>query len=251
MNGRHSISIAVLTENQDDVELINSSLRDAGHAAHCLWTNNPKHLGETLAAENVELLILNCDNYPDTIRQVIKQKDRFNPEVPLIVIQEQADEFSMQKAMKNGACDLVSIGNKDRLQSVVSRELRALRVERTLNSTIHSATEYKKQLKDYMQTSPDAIALVEEGIVTDVNDSWLKLFRAASNDEVTGLPLQVLQFRREPNGVLAGTGADLEHVPAIPQLDSQHFQDRRGVALSGPGKGLVRHSSSPSPGRPD
>lgn len=203
MNGRHSISIAVLTENQDDVELINSSLRDAGHAAHCLWTNNPKHLSETLAAENVELLILNCDHYPDTIRQVIKQKDRFNPEVPLIVIQEQADEFSMQKAMKNGACDLVSIGNRDRLQSVVSRELRALRVERALNSTIHSATEYKKQLKDYMQTSPDAIALVEEGIITDVNDSWLKLFRAASNDEVTGLPLMD-NFEAESQAAIKG-----------------------------------------------
>jgi len=203
LNGRHSISIAVLTENQDDVALINSSLRDGGHAAHCLWTNNPKHLSETLAAENVELLILNCDNYPDTIRQVIKQKDRFNPEVPLIVIQEQADEFSIQKAMKSGACDLVSIGNKDRLQSVVSRELRALRVERALNSTIHSATEYKKQLKDYMQTSADAIALVEEGIVTAVNESWLKLFRAASNDEVIGLPLMD-NFESESQAAIKG-----------------------------------------------
>ena len=203
MNGRHSISIAVLTENEDDVALINSSLRDGGHAAHCHWTNNPKHLRETLAAENVELLILNCDNYPDTVRQVIKQKDRFNPEVPLIAIQEQADEFSMQKAMKNGACDLVSIGNKDRLRSVVSRELRALRVERALNSTIHSATEYKKQLKDYMQTSADAIALVEEGIITDVNESWLKLFRAASNDEVLGLPLMD-NFESESQAAIKG-----------------------------------------------
>jgi diguanylate cyclase (GGDEF)-like protein len=203
LNGRHSISIAVLTENQDDVALINSSLRDGGHAAHCLWTNNPKHLSETLAAENVELLILNCDNYPDTIRQVIKQKDLFNPEVPLIVIQEQADELSIQKAMKNGACDLVSIGNKDRLQSVVSRELRALRVERALNSTIHSATEYKKQLKDYMQTSADAIALVEEGIITAVNESWLKLFRAASNDEVIGLPLMD-NFESESQAAIKG-----------------------------------------------
>ncbi len=203
MNGRHSISIAVLTENQDDVALVNSSLRDGGHAAHCHWTNNPKHLRETLAAEDVELLILNCDNYPDTVRQVIKQKDRFNPEVPVIAIQEQADEFSIQKAMKNGACDLVSIGNRDRLQSVVSRELRALRVERALNSTIHSASEYKKQLKDYMQTSADAIALVEEGIITDVNDSWLKLFRAASNDEVLGLPLMD-NFESESQAAIKG-----------------------------------------------
>ena len=138
MTERHGISIAVLTENQDDVALIDSSLRDGGHAAHCHWINNPSHLGDTLSAENVELLILNCDKYPDSIRQVIKQKDRFNPEVPVIALQKEADELAIQRAMNNGACDLVSTGNKDRLQAVVSRELRALRVERALNSTIHS-----------------------------------------------------------------------------------------------------------------
>ena len=203
MTGRQSISIAVLTENEDDVALINSSLRDGGHAAHCHWINNPKHLGETLAAENVELLILNCDAYPDSIRQVIKHKERFNPEVPLITMQEKADEFSIQKAMKAGACDLVSLGNKDRLEAVVTRELRALRVERALNSTIHSATEYKKQLRDYMSSSPDAIALVEEGIITEVNQSWLKLFRAASNDEVVGLPLMD-SFESENHAAIKG-----------------------------------------------
>jgi len=203
LNGRHSISIAVLTENQDDVALINGALRDAGHAAHCHWINKPRDLGDTLAAENVELLILNCDQYPDTVRQVIKQKDRFNPEVPVIALQEEADETSIQKAMKNGACDLVSIGLKDRLQSVVTRELRALRVERALNATIHSSTEYKKQLKDYMQSSASAIALVEEGIITDTNDAWLSLFRAASNDEVIGLPLMD-NFETESQAAIKG-----------------------------------------------
>ncbi|MGI9270678.1 MAG: EAL domain-containing protein [Woeseiaceae bacterium] len=189
MNGRQSISIAVLTENQDEVALINGTLRDAGLAAHCHWINQPRKLGQTLADEHIELLILNCDRYPESIRQVVKQKDRHNPELPVIAVLEQADENSIEKAMRDGACDLVSFGLKSRLQSVVCRELRALRVERALNSTIHSATEYKKQLKDYMQESPSAIALVQEGIITDVNAAWLALFRSASNDEVTGLPL--------------------------------------------------------------
>ena len=193
----------MLTENQDDVALIDSALRDAGHAAHCQWINKPKDLGRTLAAEDVELLILNCDSYPDNVRQVIKQKDRFNPEVPVIALQEKADELRIQKAMNSGACDLVSIGNKDRLQAVVTRELRALRVERALNSTIHSATEYKKQLEDYMQTSTDAIALVEEGIITEINASWLKLFRAANIDEVVGLPLMD-SFETESQAAIKG-----------------------------------------------
>ena len=203
MNGRHSISIAILSESQDDVALINSTLRDAGHAAQCHWVKKPADLSKLLADEPVELLILNCDRYPDTIKQVIKQKDRHNPEVPVIALQEEADEKRIVEAMKNGACDLVSIGLRDRLRSVVTRELRALRVERALNSTLHSATEYKRQLKDHMQSSSSAIALVEEGIITDVNNAWLSLFRAASNDEVNGLPLMD-NFDRESQAAIRG-----------------------------------------------
>ena len=203
MNGRHSISIAILSESQDDVALINSTLRDAGHAAQCHWIRKPADLSKLLADEQVELLILNCDRYPDSIKQVIRHKDRHNPEVPVIALQEEADEERILEAMKNGACDLVSIGLRDRLRSVVTRELRALRVERALNSTIHSATEYKRQLKDHMQSSSSAIALVEEGIITDVNNAWLSLFRAASNDEVNGLPLMD-NFDRESQAAIKG-----------------------------------------------
>ena len=189
MNGTHSISIAVLSESQDDVELINSALRDAGHAAHCHWIDHPGKLADTLTDEQVELLIINCDRFQDSIREVIKSKDMFNPEIPLIAMKEQADELDIQKAMRSGAVDLVSMRLKNRLTAVVSRELRALRAERALNSTIQSASEYKKQVRDFMQASTAAIALVQEGIIVEANNAWVDLFKAASIDEVAGLPL--------------------------------------------------------------
>jgi len=189
LNGGHSISIAVLSEDQDDVALINKTLRDAGHAAHCHWVKHPNGLGDTLAEQHVELLILNCDRYPDPVRSVVKQKDRYNPELPVIALKREAHEGTIEEAMKHGACDLVSIGLKNRLQAVVSRELRALRVERALNSTLDTATEYKRQIKDHMQSSLDAIALVHDGIVIEVNKAWMKLFKIGSTDEIEGLPL--------------------------------------------------------------
>ena len=153
MNGQNSISIAVLSENQDDVELINSTLRSAGHAAHCVWINHPNKLADVLQDEPVELLILNCDRFGESIRQVIKQKERFSPEVPVIAMKEKADEAAIQDAMRAGAVDLVSMALKKRLTAVVSRELRAMRAERALNSTIQSATEYKKQIQHFMRSS--------------------------------------------------------------------------------------------------
>ena len=203
MNGRQSISIAVLTENQDDVEMINSALRDAGHAAHCHWIASPTRLADTLTAEMVELLVLNCDRYADSIRQVVKQKDRYNPEIPVIAMQERAEEADIEAAMRSGACDLVSMGLKNRLQSVVTRELRALRVERALNSTIQSATEYKKHLKHHMASSASSYALVQEGIFNEVNDAWLRQFKIASKDELIGLPVMDY-FEKESRAALKG-----------------------------------------------
>ena len=203
MNGRQSISIAVLSEDQNDVERINSALREAGHAARCHWISGSSDLADTLACEHVELLILNCERYQDTIRQVIKQKDRYNPEVPLIALQESADETSIQKAMQAGACDLVSMSLKSRLQSVVSRELRALRVERALNSTLQSAPDYKRQLKDHMKSSSSSIALVQEGIFTDVNKAWMTKFNVGKKEELVGLPIMDT-FEDESQAALKG-----------------------------------------------
>jgi len=203
LNGRQSISIAVLTENQDDVEAINSTLRDAGHAAQCHWISSPAQLADTLSAEDIELLVLNCDRFKDSIRQVVRLKDRYNPEVPLIATQKLADEASIQSAMQAGACDLVSLTLKTRLVSVVSRELRALRVERALNSTLRSATEYKRQLKDHMESSSSSIALVQEGIFTDINDAWMTRFQAKEKDELIGMPIMDT-FEPESQAALKG-----------------------------------------------
>jgi len=200
---KHTISIAVLSANQDDVQLVNSTLRDAGHAAHCHWIQTPGRFADALGKETIELIILRLDGYPDSVRQVVKQKDAYIPEVPVIAVGRAVDEESILKAMKDGACDLVSSERKARLQAVVNRELRAFRVERALNTTLISATEYRKQLQDYMQNSSTAIAYVQEGIVTDANNAWLKMFEVKDKDEVVGLPLMD-HFRDESHAAVKG-----------------------------------------------
>ncbi len=203
MDRSNRISIAVLTENPNDVELINGALRGAGHAAHCHWVDGPKKFAHVLDTEPVELVVLNTDAYRESIRQVIQQKDPYDPEVPLIALKADVNELAMHDAMRAGAVDLVSLAMKKRLIAVVSRELRALRAHRALNSTIMSASSYKQQVRDLMQASSAAIALVQEGIIVEANESWLRLFKAARTDEVTGMPLMD-SFDGETHAALKG-----------------------------------------------
>ncbi len=203
MNERKTIAIAVLSEREEDVEFVNGTLRDAGHATQCHWVENPAQFDEALDEDGIELIILNDDHYPDAIRQVIKQKDTFFPEVPLLVLKSEVDEDTILQAMNAGACDLVSIENKARLLVVVDRELRAYRVERALHSTLTSATAYRRQLNDYMENSSSAIAYVQEGIIIEVNNSWLEMFQAKEKSEVIGLPLMD-NFRAESQAAIKG-----------------------------------------------
>lgn len=203
MNNSQGISIAVLTTDQDDVELINRTLRDAGQTAHCHWIAQSNEFDDIMSSSRLELIIQHGDKYPDSIRQVVKQKHAYIPEVPVIAIQARVDEAQILKAMKDGASDLVSINHIDRLQAVVSRELRAFRVERALNSTLVSASEYRRQLNDYMQNASTAIANVQDGIITDVNQAWLKLFKVNSIADSVGQPLMDL-FESESLAAIKG-----------------------------------------------
>jgi multidomain signaling protein FimX len=203
LNRTNSISIAVLTENPNDVELINGTLRSAGHAAHCHWVDSPTKFAAILDAERVELIIINTDAYRESIRQVVKQRDPYDPELPVIALKKEVNELAMHDAMRGGAVDLVSLGMKKRLLAVVSRELRALRAQRALNSTIASASSYKQQVRDLMQASNAAIALVQEGIVVEANGAWLRLFKAGGAEEISDMPLMD-SFDSETHAALKG-----------------------------------------------
>jgi len=104
----------------------------------------------------------------------------------LIVIRAAADEAAIGVALQAGANDLVSTENQERICTVCERELRSFRLEQSLNDTLHSATQYKEQLKTIMSGSIDAIAQVQEGIVVEANQAWADLFVDSDIDNTLG-----------------------------------------------------------------
>src|SRR5690606_9847620 len=105
--------------------------------------------------------------------------------------------------MQQGARDVVTLMNPNRLRGVVGRELEASRQARALNSTISSAHEYREQLKSFMAGSADAIAHVQEGIIVDANPAWLDLYGFSDADALIGTPLMDV-FDAEAHAALKG-----------------------------------------------
>jgi PAS domain S-box-containing protein len=184
-----AVPMIVLTRHQDNVEAINSTLRNAGHAVRCNWIRELNDLGDALSQINAHMLIAFVGPDPADTAKVMAVCKQFGAEVPVLIARDQVDEDIIASAMQQGARDAVTLKHPVRLQAVVTRELEAHRQAQELNNTISSAREYREQLKTFMAGSADAIAHVQEGIVVDVNPAWLDLYGYPDSDAVVGTPL--------------------------------------------------------------
>ncbi len=183
------VPLIVLSGREDDVELVNRSLRDGGHPVRCHWVTKLEALVGAIDDHDPQLLCFFPDSLPAPIREIAKIKQQAGGTVPLVVVSKAADETDIAEALLAGAQDLVSHGQIERLRSIAERELRSFRLERALNETLLSANQYKKQLKAFLAGSVDAIAHVQEGILVDANRAWADLFGYPETDGLVGTPL--------------------------------------------------------------
>ncbi len=202
VNEQSAVPMIVMTRSQEHVEAVNSTLRNAGHPAHCAWISDIRDLGDALTQINPEMLLVFAEPGID-LGSVMKIRVQFGPEVPVLIARDGIDEAVIAEALRLGAQDVVSLSNRARMQAVVSRELRSFRLERALNSTLSSAREYKKQLQAFMAGSADAIAHVNDGIIVDANPAWLELFGYTEPDALRGQPLMDM-FESETHAALKG-----------------------------------------------
>jgi diguanylate cyclase (GGDEF)-like protein/PAS domain S-box-containing protein len=193
----------VMTRSQDHVEAINSTLRKAGHPVHCTWLPDASDLGDALTQLNPEMLIAFMDELSVDLASIMKIKQQSAPGMPVLIVREKIDEAAIAAAMRLGCQDVISLANRERLQAVASRELRAHRLERALTSTLSSAREYREQLQNFLEGSADAITHVQEGIIVDANRAWVELFGYSENDALNGSPLMDL-FEQETHPALKG-----------------------------------------------
>jgi diguanylate cyclase (GGDEF)-like protein len=186
-----AVPLIVFSPQREPSEFINSLMRRAGEPVHCTWIPAVRDLGEALEQLNPELLVCAYTSEADS-RQAATVRDQLAPQVPMVIIRPQISETDIAAGMRLGARDVISLSATERVQAVLSRELRSFRLERALNSTLQSASDYRRQLQSVLQRSNDAILQVQEGIAVDANQTWLELFGYEDSTAVVGQPLMDL-----------------------------------------------------------
>jgi EAL domain-containing protein (putative c-di-GMP-specific phosphodiesterase class I)/GGDEF domain-containing protein/PAS domain-containing protein len=197
-----AIPLVVLSRQQDPVEIINSTLRNAGHPVHCTWVRDVAGLRDALTQATPHLIFL-CVSDADEATAALDARQRLATQVPVLMVREAVTEADLTKAVELGVQDVVTLQARPRLQFVAGRELHSSRLDRALAGTLASARQYRDQMKAFMTGSTDAIAHVQEGIVVDVNPSWVELFGHEEAAAMLGQPLMDF-FQQRSHAALKG-----------------------------------------------
>ncbi len=183
-----AIPLVVFSRHQEAVEIINSTLRNAGHPVHCTWSRDLAAFGDALAQGKAQLVFVCLPDAEDAAPVLALRAERA-PAVPLVLVRDTVTEEALNRALELGARDVVTLRSRPRLRAVAERELHLARVDSALAGTIASAHQYRDQMRAFMAGSTDAIVHVQEGIVVDANRAWVELTGLKDPATIVGQPL--------------------------------------------------------------
>lgn len=190
--GGRTADLLVATASENSARELESHLRNAGFNVHTSWIKSRKQLEERLAAPAPDMVLCADDlaELPaETATTLILQA---YPGLPVLWLTENVQAESRAAALQHGARDLCSTADAVDLahfELVLLRELTASRQRLELAKLQSRLTDTEAQSLQLLSAMPDAIAYVQEGIVTRVNPAFAKLVQAEDEESLAGRPL--------------------------------------------------------------
>lgn len=189
---RNFLPLLIISQSQNNAEKINGILRSAGHAVRSAWAANLDDAENAILAQKPALILCFLKVPEAPINDVIGLQQRLCPDCGLIAVASKMDDTAAAAVIERGGRDLVGMDNERRLAAVVAREAGNVETARALESTQALVSEYQSRFQELLAESGDAIAYVQDGILTQANPSFAEMFGFESPDEMEGYPVMDL-----------------------------------------------------------
>lgn len=215
---RNALPVLVVAASQDEAEQLNSTLRNAGHAVRPIWAASIADAEKSVRQQKPDLILCSTSVASAPFPDVVKLRDMDLPNVPIIAISTTIEPAIVAELINTGARDMISMGQIEHLQAVVSRELEVLQLARELEQTSITLKEYEQRISLVVKESKDAITYVHDGIILSANPAFLELFGYANSADIEGMPILEL-FESGSQGPLKEALRQMSKGQAIDMLD--------------------------------
>lgn len=189
-------TVLVICKAEDVAKRIESHLRNAGHAARTVWCTQLDTCRDQLRRDTVDVILCGDDVADLPADKVLAARTALSPDVPLLLMAVTVPSAkTLLTAMELGAADGVGYGDEPRLkhlEQVFLRELEHRRLRRDLRVAQAGLAEHSARQQRLMAGTADAVAQVQEGILTHVNKAFAQLLAYETAEALESQPLMDL-----------------------------------------------------------
>ena len=189
MDKEKTLHLIIAEESRNDAEALANILRNAGYAVRHSHVSDQEDLEAALAAQTPDMLLCALDLEALPLDGIFTQLAQLRLEIPVVAIGASASEAEITEALRQGAADLASYDQPERLQLIVARELRNQQLCANARRFEASFKESEKRARGLMESSQDAITYIHEGMHIYANRSYLEMFGFDELDEIEGTPI--------------------------------------------------------------
>jgi len=184
--------LLVAGPSEEVAKRIESFLRNAGHPLRCAWVDDPGEAEDILRRSPPDLLLCDDAAGPAQTDRLLSAATELRPDLPVLILSREPKPSSLVSALEHGARDLLGYGDAGQLRQlelVVIREFlnhQHLRRLRVMSDRLHDFEQRHSQL---LETTADAVAHIQEGILLHANPSFAKLLGYDNPEPLQGEPL--------------------------------------------------------------
>jgi PAS domain S-box-containing protein len=184
--------VLVVADSENVAKRIESQLRNTGHPIRCAWVTDLEDLEDALRRGAPDLLLC-AENLKDApLKDVVEISKRLVPDLPVLLLTNKFTPEETVAAMAAGARDQVShedLRHMRHLELVLMREFATHQGFRQLRATMARLADFESRHKQLVAGTKDAVAHIQEGILSHVNPAFAQMLGYASPDELVGVPL--------------------------------------------------------------
>ncbi len=219
--------LLVVSLAEDVARKIETSLRNAGHPLRVRWVQALDMLEDSLRNNPPDLVLADRDVPAASRDRVLEACKRLQPELPVLLLGRQPALDATLAALAAGAEDLVGCDDSTQLkhlERVVAREIARHNLSRSLRQNRARLADFESRHEKLTESTGDAVATVQEGIVVRANVAMAKLIGQDDPAKLAGHPLIDLVASDQQ-------GEIKERLRAV--LKGRHLGERLELRLAG------------------
>ena len=185
----NTFRLIILNDSREEAERLISMFHNADRPCRAKHANDGPCLNKLLEERRWDLLIVYSDIQSLSPVDVIRLIKKLNRDIPVIILASEVAPRLVIESMRQGAKDVVQLDNDQHLIQVVDRELENRRQRENSRRAKRQVKKFKRDNRELLDRSRDAIAFIEDGMYRYVNDSFAELFGYKDKDEMECMPI--------------------------------------------------------------